>query len=183
MAPELMRAESKTATGTMALVDVFSFGVTMYAVMARNRPYCNIDSSASVWTLRDSIVNDCARPLLSTKTLSSAPFAAMKLMEECWDDDPAARPGTFREICRILNECVECERERENEPVGDAGGANKAADASADLHPTMTNPLYKNKPLRKKRSSSSLDMNGLVERRSCSGQQGQAQWQEAEATL
>lgn len=99
MAPELMQEDVMKAEGSIAALDIYSFGITMFAVMARAKPFS--ETKQNLWALRDSIVGGM-RPSLSHSSLLSAPFAAMGLMQKCWESNPAARPASFREICEVL---------------------------------------------------------------------------------
>jgi hypothetical protein len=106
MAPELMAYDQKQHTSSPAAIDVYSFGITMYAVLAQQHPYRDgIFRNMSMWTLRDKI-EEGSRPSVDAD-LATLPYGVIALMTACWNQDPDSRPHSFREICRELNECIE----------------------------------------------------------------------------
>jgi serine/threonine protein kinase len=98
MAPELLSADSTTET-IPAMIDVYSFGVLMWAVMTRERPFERemTERSLNIWALRGMIVEG-ARPDVDGTVLDTAPSALIKLMERCWHTDPFCRPSGFAEV-------------------------------------------------------------------------------------
>jgi serine/threonine protein kinase len=97
MAPELMVSGRKANYD--GLVDVYSFGITLWAILARARPYANEDWN--MWTMRGHIVNG-ARPDLDAAELALAPSSLIRLLMQCWTHDPADRPQGFGEIVQRL---------------------------------------------------------------------------------
>ena len=112
MAPELLIDNRKTTQIVPEAVDLYSFGVTMWACLSKEHPYRDdVMSRFSIWTLRDQIVAG-DRPSLKYPVLSGAPYRAMELMQQCWDNEPSRRPVNFREVCQVLCKCIESETQR-----------------------------------------------------------------------
>ena len=154
MAPELMKDERR-GHATIALVDIYSFGLTVYSIFSQLHPYRDpAHGKLSMWTLRDKIVSG-SRPSVDG-VLDSAPYAAIALMAKCWDDDPDARPASFRDVCKVLVECIEqhaqAEKQEEHKlnvdatlqppQVVDSGIANPIFQKSSSVRQlaTKTNP-------------------------------------------
>jgi serine/threonine protein kinase len=103
MAPELM-VDSRSAQYDGALVDVYSFGILMWAVLAKEMPYESMlrAKEVNIWGLRDMIVNNGTRPDLEGENapmhLQLAPSSVIRLMEQCWRHDAQDRPKSFTEI-------------------------------------------------------------------------------------
>ena len=136
MAPEIMVYEGK-ASGSPALTDVYAFGCTMYAVMAKMHLYKDKRfESANIWVLREAI-NGGARPDLECESLVGIPSAAKALMEECWAGKPDERPADFQQICQRLQLCIESQTDGQEED-GDGGSDGASAD----------NPMFDNPALR-----------------------------------
>ena len=135
MAPEIMVYEEK-ASGSPALTDVYAFGCTMYAVMAKMHLYKDGRfEGANIWVLREAI-NGGARPDLECESLAGIPPAAKALMEECWAGKPDERPADFQQICQRLQLCIE------SQPDKQEGG-----DSDGERAPT-NNPMFDNPALR-----------------------------------
>ena len=78
--------------------DVFSFGILMYEVLTRSKPYSEIlRKGFSCSQFRKKIKKEHYRPKFETKVKTSL----QNLIEECWSDDPKDRP-TFEEIFNKL---------------------------------------------------------------------------------
>merc|ERR1711908_94292 len=92
MAPELLKDSEKSHGLSPALLDVYSFGLTMFAVLSQHHPYSGDAAfvDVSMWTLRDKIAAG-ERPTIGGN-LEKAPHAAISLMKACWDGDPSKRP-------------------------------------------------------------------------------------------
>ena len=78
--------------------DVFSFGIILWELIVREKPFNEFEVSKSDFTfqLEDAIISGL-RPTIP-------PTCGRKyreLIEECWDGDPKRRPQ-FEEICRRL---------------------------------------------------------------------------------
>jgi receptor-interacting serine/threonine-protein kinase 1 len=99
MAPELI-SDNRASEYDGAKVDVFSFGVVMWAIFAQKKPYEKAAKSRglNLWTLRDMVVSGSRPDMDDEGELDSAPTRAVKLMEQCWAGDPALRPTGFDEI-------------------------------------------------------------------------------------
>jgi serine/threonine protein kinase len=97
MAPELM--VQARMTNYDGAVDVYSFGIALWVIMVRGRPYEG--HSWNMWTMRTQIVKG-ARPDLDAAGLALAPSAMVRLMIECWKPDPAQRPSSFGKIVQRL---------------------------------------------------------------------------------
>ncbi|KAI3469920.1 hypothetical protein Pfo_026583 [Paulownia fortunei] len=90
MAPELLNGSS---TRVSEKVDVFSFGIAMWEILAGEEPYANMHCGAII----GGIVNNTLRPPIP----EPCDPEWRKLMEECWSHDPQARPS-FTEITNRL---------------------------------------------------------------------------------
>ncbi|ESW16164.1 hypothetical protein PHAVU_007G134500 [Phaseolus vulgaris] len=86
MAPELLDGNSCRVSEK---VDIFSFGIAMWEILTGEEPYANMHCGAII----GGIVNNTLRPPIPKRCDSEW----KKLMEECWNPDPAARP-TFTDI-------------------------------------------------------------------------------------
>ncbi|KAL0376884.1 UNVERIFIED_CONTAM: Dual specificity protein kinase splA [Sesamum calycinum] len=74
-------------------VDVFSFGIAMWEIIAGDEPYANMHCGAII----GGIVNNTLRPPIPERCDPEW----RKMMEECWSHEPDARP-TFTEITNRL---------------------------------------------------------------------------------
>ncbi|KAK4425340.1 putative serine/threonine-protein kinase DDB [Sesamum alatum] len=90
MAPELLNGSSSRVSER---VDIFSFGIAMWEIIAGDEPYANMHCGAII----GGIVNNTLRPPVPERCDPEW----RKLMEECWSHDPDARP-TFTEITNRL---------------------------------------------------------------------------------
>ena len=88
LAPELWRNESYTET-----VDVYSFGIVLWEILARDVPYRSLDNEELVYALRDRHM----RPPVPKWT----PESYKLLMERCWAEQPSARPS-MEQIMKLL---------------------------------------------------------------------------------
>ncbi|KAK4406050.1 Dual specificity protein kinase splA [Sesamum angolense] len=90
MAPELLNGSSSRVSEK---VDVFSFGIAMWEIIAGDEPYANMHCGAII----GGIVNNTLRPPIPERCDPEW----RKMMEECWSHEPDARP-TFTEITNKL---------------------------------------------------------------------------------
>ncbi len=88
MAPELWRNEAYTES-----VDVYSFGMVLWELLARDAPYRELDNDALMTALR----NQKLRPEIPKWT----PEAFRLLTERCWADSPSVRPN-FDQVVKLL---------------------------------------------------------------------------------
>lgn len=90
MAPEVMNSEPYSLAA-----DVYSFGIVVWEIVARETPYRGMNSvDVSMRVLRGE------RPDLNNIG-PSVPVAIKDLIRSCWDQNPARRP-TFRQIMQFL---------------------------------------------------------------------------------
>nr|VDC82303.1 unnamed protein product [Brassica rapa] len=108
MAPELLNGSS---TRVSEKVDVFSYGICLWEILTGEEPYADMHCGAII----GGIVKNTLRPPIP-KTCTPE---WKKLMEQCWDIDPDARPP-FTEITSRLRsmsmELVTKSKKRENKP-------------------------------------------------------------------
>lgn len=90
-----MAPESLSQNVFSKKTDVWSFGVTMWEVMARSLPFNNLD----IYTAADQIVNAGLRCPLSPQW----PPRWQALLTACWNASPDLRPG-FVEVSGMLDE-------------------------------------------------------------------------------
>jgi serine/threonine protein kinase len=88
LAPELWRNESYTES-----VDVYSYGVVLWEILARDAPFRELDNEELMLALRDQNL----RPTIPKWT----PEAYKLLTERCWSGSPNARPS-FDQILKLL---------------------------------------------------------------------------------
>ncbi len=79
MAPEVIAGQAYTTKA-----DVFSFGIMLWEIATREPPYKNVAGQ----TVAEEVLLKQLRPPVPKK----APEAWLKLMRQCWDTDPGARP-------------------------------------------------------------------------------------------
>lgn len=90
MAPEVIRHESYDNSA-----DVYSFAIVLWQLITREEPFANLGQieaavAASMESGRPPFPPDTPRPI-------------QDLIEQCWDDDPRARPS-FEAISKSLEE-------------------------------------------------------------------------------
>uniref|UniRef100_A0A182JX06 Mitogen-activated protein kinase kinase kinase 7 n=1 Tax=Anopheles christyi TaxID=43041 RepID=A0A182JX06_9DIPT len=103
MAPEVFEGSSYTEK-----CDVFSWGIILWEVIAREQPFKHIDTSyAIMWRVhqgsRPPLIDHCPKPI-------------EQLMIRCWDKDPISRPS-MNEVVSVMNELCKLFT-GENEPIG-----------------------------------------------------------------
>eukprot|EP00935_MAST-01C_sp_MAST-1C-sp1_P002742 g2742.t1 len=103
MAPELMADSAATAYSKQ--IDLYSFGVMLWAIIAQAKPYSSDEfKRMGIWSLRTRILEGLRPDLTGVKfpLVTTAPWAVMKLVTECWAAEPAQRPGDFHQVCERL---------------------------------------------------------------------------------
>ncbi|XP_053671359.1 mitogen-activated protein kinase kinase kinase 7 [Anopheles nili] len=103
MAPEVFEGSTYTEK-----CDVFSWGIILWEVMAREQPFKHIDSSyAIMWRVhqgsRPPLIEHCPKPI-------------EQLMIRCWAQDPINRPA-MKDVVSLMNELCKM-FVGENEPIG-----------------------------------------------------------------
>jgi len=88
MAPEVLRSERYSETA-----DVYSFGVILWELLARNCPYDGMNQVQ----VAVSVVQEARRPVLP----AWCPSKYRQLVEACWHQDPRQRPG-FKDITGVV---------------------------------------------------------------------------------
>ncbi|XP_049535698.1 mitogen-activated protein kinase kinase kinase 7 [Anopheles darlingi] len=104
MAPEVFEGSTYTEK-----CDVFSWGIILWEVIAREQPFKHIDTSfAIMWRVhqgsRPPLIENCPKPI-------------EQLMVRCWSQNPAHRPS-MKEVVSIMNGLCKL-FVGENEPIGD----------------------------------------------------------------
>lgn len=91
-APEILNDSSNV---DHILADVYSFGIILWELFTRFKPYLNMSPAAiAVAVIRDNI-----RPTITNELLESPEY--LDLIRNCWHSDPIIRP-TFLEIMTRL---------------------------------------------------------------------------------
>jgi serine/threonine protein kinase len=119
-APELY-----TAAGGDMPVDVYAFGMLLYEMVTRTRPYAGIDSLAVI-----KAVESGERPDLANVTAALAAFGdaggraaaatLAMLMKDCWRQHPEQRPSMLTVVLELRRDCG-----------GDGGGGRAKLTAEA----------------------------------------------------
>jgi len=89
VAPEVIKNESYTESA-----DVYSFGVIMWEVVARQPPFHGLQTMQIAY----AVANQGLRPTIP----STCPPSLAALITDCWQTDPRHRP-TFAVILERLN--------------------------------------------------------------------------------
>lgn len=99
-APELLRDVNSPPKGTQK-GDVYSFAILLYEIIGRKGPWGKTEDNETIESLVHQLANPhkyggiILRP--SLHSISSCPSYLIKCMEDCWHEDPEARPD-FRFI-------------------------------------------------------------------------------------
>lgn len=79
--------------------DAFSFGITLWEMVYRSRPYADLHDLECAL----KVANDPKfRPLFGSEPEKRFPLGLLQLMKDCWEHKPEKRP-TFTEILRRLD--------------------------------------------------------------------------------
>jgi serine/threonine protein kinase len=106
MAPELMTEVGVVGAYKGSLVDVYAFGILMWAIMSRQKPYyAERKQNLNIWRLRDLIIAG-TRPEFDDSFFHGAPVGMVLLTQQCWDPDPARRPSGFDQVQHRLGEII-----------------------------------------------------------------------------
>ncbi|XP_055629915.1 mitogen-activated protein kinase kinase kinase 7 [Toxorhynchites rutilus septentrionalis] len=102
MAPEVFEGSTYTEK-----CDVFSWGIILWEVIAREQPFKNVENSyAIMWKMhqgrRPTLIDDCPKPI-------------EQLMISCWNQIPAERPA-MQEVVERMNQLCKL-FPGENEPI------------------------------------------------------------------
>ena len=104
-APELLTSSSTTRYSIK--VDVYSFGMVLWEMWEKKRPYEELHSRFDIM----DAVRSGRRPLIS----DSCPPAYKSLLQRCWQAEPGRRPN-FQYIVRYLkDELARVKRQRERQ--------------------------------------------------------------------
>lgn len=128
-APELLTAASTTRYSVK--VDVYSFGMVMWELWEKRRPY---DEFHSRFDITDAIRSG-KRPVIS----DNCPPAWKSLVQRCWQAEPARRP-TFKYIEKYLkDELARVRRQKHGSGggggVGSVGSLSFSYGGSSSGHP------------------------------------------------
>lgn len=93
MAPEVMMFREFNESS-----DVYSFGIVLWEILTRQEPFSQF---RALDEFRQAVCVRHERPTIPPDTLDSL----RRLIERCWDKDPARRP-TFREIVVALEHII-----------------------------------------------------------------------------
>jgi serine/threonine protein kinase len=106
LAPEIMKKEEYTEKA-----DVYSFGIIMWELVCRFKPFDEFEVAHSDFTsqLEDAIIGGL-RPNFPDDSVPEYDALAA----DCWKGDPKLRP-TFEEICKRLNEIAQHVRQYQSE--------------------------------------------------------------------
>jgi predicted outer membrane repeat protein len=113
-APEVLTASSKARYSVK--VDVYSFGMVLWELWERKRPYEDLHSRFDIM----DAIRSGNRPAIS----ADCPPAYRSLIQRCWQGDPSRRP-MFQYIVRYLkDELARVKRKRERAPMRNSSAEN-----------------------------------------------------------
>jgi len=96
MSPESLKTQQYSVKS-----DIWSFGILIYEIVARQEPHANeVDQFEVAQLIRDqSLIPKISKEKIYSPVLK-------ELMEKCWNQDPQKRPN-FETICTILQQQVQ----------------------------------------------------------------------------
>ncbi|XP_038123051.1 LOW QUALITY PROTEIN: mitogen-activated protein kinase kinase kinase 7 [Culex quinquefasciatus] len=132
MAPEVFEGSTYTEK-----CDVFSWGIILWEVIAREQPFRSIENSyAIMWRVhqgtRPPPIEDCPRPIA-------------QLMTSCWNQNPTKRPSmqevvdTMNQLCKFFpgeNEAIVYPDDPDDEDEEEASYARDDGTLDSNLHGT-----------------------------------------------
>ncbi|KAF5291393.1 hypothetical protein FQR65_LT01703 [Abscondita terminalis] len=93
MAPEVFASSKYTEK-----CDVYSWGIILWEVLSRQRPFYNLKGSA--FTIMWAVYKGMRPPLIR-----NCPLPLEKLMKDCWDEDPSKRPS-MENVLQIMENII-----------------------------------------------------------------------------
>ncbi len=100
-APEMLRWDCNLPYLTTKKADVYSYGIMMQEILTQSPPFsANIDAVHAV-DIIDKVKSQGMKPYRPAIPHLSVPEEWVKLMSECWAEDPSSRP-TFSQILRTI---------------------------------------------------------------------------------
>jgi hypothetical protein len=130
MSPELLRGESVDGMDGAIKTDTFSFAVTLWAVLSREKPYADLPRTQG---LQEHVLAGGRPPIPSggfkgggargfqkgggKEGAGAWPDKVVALLQACWDEDPQQRPH-FDLIVQLLEKELLLQREREGAHSG-----------------------------------------------------------------
>eukprot|EP00040_Diaphanoeca_grandis_P037276 m.241994 g.241994 ORF g.241994 m.241994 type:complete len:462 (-) comp33785_c4_seq12:709-2094(-) len=108
MAPEVLRGE-KIAADVGFAVDIYSFGILMWEIWARARPWDNLEGEGIEFSSKlERVVNDGQRPELPLDCVDiDAPVGYAPLMKMCWTTAASERPSFVVTLNHLQNITVD----------------------------------------------------------------------------
>ena len=82
-------------------VDVFSFGISLYAIFTCKKPYGNMFDHIIHPFLQNKEIMDAVSNGLRPEPVPEEPAGVGELMESCWHEDPQERPTMEEVISKI----------------------------------------------------------------------------------
>jgi serine/threonine protein kinase len=137
MAPEVALGHGSTFAS-----DIYSFGVILWELCTLQRAFQKHSSSSECF--REKVIVGGWRPPVSS--IKSA--ALRRLVEQCWDTNPEARPPSFSHIVKVLRVEIALDVSSSAKPLG------SATSSASSLHRRATSLLRPADGSDKKASSS-----------------------------
>ena len=97
MAPEIIAGERRYGPSA----DVYSFGIVMWEIAARDKPWSEVQDDFLLDALL-RVITSGQRPAVD----SEWPYGYVAVMRQCWATDPQSRP-TFDQVAAQLREDVQ----------------------------------------------------------------------------